>query len=88
MLEIFRSFFTAYWYVIIPVVFTVLLSIPVIVYWSSFKYWLMKVRIRLPGLRPHQPLGQTSRRKGKAKRYQHQAHRFSFIRAGAVLVLR
>ena len=48
MLEIFRSFFTAYWYVIIPVVFTVLLSIPVIVYWSSFKYWLMKVRIRLP----------------------------------------
>jgi hypothetical protein len=50
MLEIFRSFFTAYWYVIIPVVFTVLLSIPVIVYWSSFKYWLMKVRIRLPGL--------------------------------------
>lgn len=49
MLEIFRTFFTAYWYVIIPVVFTVLLSIPVIVYWSSFKYWLMKVRIRLPG---------------------------------------
>ena len=48
MLEIARSFFTAYWYVIIPVVFTVLLSIPVIVYWSSFKYWLMKVRIRLP----------------------------------------
>lgn len=50
MLEIARSFFTAYWYVIIPVVFTVLLSIPVIVYWSSFKYWLMKVRIRLPVL--------------------------------------
>ena len=48
MLEIARSFFTAYWYVIIPVIFTVLLSIPVIVYWSSFKYWLMKVRIRLP----------------------------------------
>jgi Arc/MetJ-type ribon-helix-helix transcriptional regulator len=49
MLEIFRAFFTAYWYVIIPVVFTTLMAIPVIVYWSSFKYWWMNLRIRMPG---------------------------------------
>lgn len=49
MLEIFRTFFAAYWYVIIPVVFTTLLAIPVIVYWSSFRYWWMNLRIRMPG---------------------------------------
>ena len=49
MLEIFRTFFAAYWYVIIPVVFTILLAIPVIVYWSSFRYWWMNLRIRMPG---------------------------------------
>ncbi|WP_256831244.1 hypothetical protein [Pseudomonas sp. Pse1] len=48
MLEIFRTFFAAYWYVIIPVVFTILLAIPVIVYWSSFCYWWMNLRIRTP----------------------------------------
>jgi len=48
MLEIFRAFFTAYWYVIIPVVFTILMAIPVIVYWSSFKYGWLNLRIRMP----------------------------------------
>ena len=48
MLEIFRTFFAAYWFVIIPVVSTTLMAIPVIVYWSSFRYWWMKRWIHMP----------------------------------------
>ncbi|MCO6057634.1 hypothetical protein NG726_13265 [Pseudomonas sp. MOB-449] len=48
MLEAIRTFFTLYWHIVIPVVATVFLAIPVIVYWYEFRYWLMKVRIGMP----------------------------------------
>ncbi|WP_271408649.1 hypothetical protein [Pseudomonas sp. Q1-7] len=48
MLEAIRTFFTLYWHIVIPLVATVFLAIPVIVYWYEFRYWLMKVRIGMP----------------------------------------
>lgn len=50
MFDIIRTFFVAYWYVIIPVVTLVLLAVPVIVYWYDVKYCLMNGRMRFPGI--------------------------------------
>ncbi|MCP8467062.1 hypothetical protein NK553_24215 [Pseudomonas sp. ZM23] len=48
MFDTIRAFFLAYWYVVVPVVTLCFLAIPVIVYWSEVRYWLMNVRMRLP----------------------------------------
>lgn len=48
MADIIRAFFQSYWQIIIPVIATIFLAIPIIVYWYEFRYWLMKVRMRLP----------------------------------------
>ncbi|MCY1278275.1 hypothetical protein D9M68_336410 [compost metagenome] len=48
MLEAIRTFFALYWHIVIPVVATIFLVIPVIVYWYEVRYWLMKVRIGMP----------------------------------------
>lgn len=50
MLDAIRTFFTLYWHIVIPVVATLFLAIPVIVYWYEIRYWLMKVRMRFPWL--------------------------------------
>lgn len=48
MFETIRAFMLTYWYVVVPVVTLCFLAIPVIVYWYDVRYWLMKVRMRLP----------------------------------------
>lgn len=48
MFDTIRAFFLAYWYIVVPVVTLCFLAIPVIVYWSEVRYWLMNVRMRLP----------------------------------------
>lgn len=50
MLDIIRTFFAMYWYVVIPVVTLMFLVIPVIVYWYEVRYWLMGLRINMPWL--------------------------------------
>lgn len=48
MYDVISTFFQAYWQIIIPVVFTIFMFIPVIVYWYEVRYWLMKLRMRMP----------------------------------------
>ncbi|VXA98150.1 conserved membrane hypothetical protein [Pseudomonas sp. 8AS] len=48
MLDTIRMFLIAYWYIIVPIITLLFLAIPVIVYWSEVRYWLMKVRLHFP----------------------------------------
>jgi hypothetical protein len=48
MLDTIRAFATAYWYIIVPIVATLFLMIPVIVYWEKVRYGLMLTRHRAP----------------------------------------
>jgi hypothetical protein len=50
MLEAISTFFHLYWHIVIPIVATLFLVIPVIVYWFEVRYWLMEVRIGMPWL--------------------------------------
>jgi hypothetical protein len=48
MLSATQAFLMAYWYIVVPVIALLFLLIPIIVYWESVRYWLMKVRIHTP----------------------------------------
>ncbi|WP_053162970.1 hypothetical protein [Pseudomonas sp. P1.8] len=48
MLETIKAIATAYWYIVVPVIATLIMMIPVIVYWEKVRYGLMIARHRFP----------------------------------------
>ena len=50
MSELIPTFFSLYWHILLAVVATMFLAIAIIVNWYEFRYWLMKVRLRFPGI--------------------------------------
>lgn len=50
MSELIPTFFSLYWHILLAVVATMFLAIAIIVNWYEFRYWMMKVRLRFPGI--------------------------------------
>lgn len=48
MLETIKTISTAYWYIVVPIIATLIMMIPVIVYWEKVRYGLMIARHRFP----------------------------------------
>jgi hypothetical protein len=48
MLETIKTITTAYWYIVVPVIATLIMMIPVIMYWEKVRYGLMLARHRFP----------------------------------------
>lgn len=50
MNEVIPAFFSMYWHICLAVIVTMFLAIAIIVNWYEFRYWMMKIRLRLPGI--------------------------------------
>lgn len=50
MSELIPTFFSLYWHICLAVIATMFLAIAIIVNWYEFRYWMMKVRLRFPGI--------------------------------------
>jgi hypothetical protein len=48
MLETIKTIMTAYWYIVVPIITTLIMMIPVVVYWEKVRYGLMITRHRFP----------------------------------------
>jgi len=48
MLQTIQAFFIAYWYIVVPILATLFLMIPVVIYWNKVRYGLMLARHNVP----------------------------------------